>query len=207
MVGLLLLSLVAKAATVPIQWQEDLYVYTHPSSWRPDGVSVRSLGTLEATAHALHTPVYVVLIQGETLPGSGDGQRRLQQTTDQLMQDWGAQGLDLSSYSVFSVAWSQDCHLPPARRSPGTVCEYFLNTGSDHIHGPAHFLPSRDHAPITNEFRKRVATTPQDPIGGIQSVMKAVDARIWAYVDPVKVRARAEAELATSIADAQSTLD
>ena len=128
MVGLLLLSLVSRAATVPVQWQEDLHIYTHPRSWRPEGVHERSLGTLESTARELHTPVYVVLIQGEVLPGSGDGQRRLQQTTDQLMQDWGSQGLDLSRYSVFSVAWSKDCDLPPARRSPGTVCEYFLNT-------------------------------------------------------------------------------
>nr|MBO87549.1 hypothetical protein [Deltaproteobacteria bacterium] len=144
-VGLLLLSFAAHASTVPIQWQESAHIYTHPRGWRPAGMGPGDLAELESIARTLHTPVYVVLLQGETLPGSGAGQQRLQATTDQLMATWGTQGLDLSRYSVFSVAWGADCNQPPGQRAPGTVCEYFLNTGSEYIHGPAHFLPSRDH--------------------------------------------------------------
>ena len=197
----------AFAAPLPVAWESGVHIYTHPEDWRPNGVGDRQLAELETTAQAMHTPIYVVLIRGESLPGTGDGQQRLQAATDALMVDWGEQGLDLSRYSVFTVAWGADCDQPPARRAPGTVCEYFLNTGSDYIHGPAHFLPSRDHAPITNEFRSRVARSPQDPAGGIRNVIQAADQRIWPYIDPVQVRKRAEQALQASMDRARVTLD
>jgi hypothetical protein len=207
MVGLLLLSSLAHAAPLPVPWQSGVHVYTHPEGWRPKGVSDAQLATIESTAQKLHTPVYVVLIDGNDLPGTGNGQRRLQVTTDSLMSAWGEQGLDLSRYSVFTVAWGDDCDKPPSGRASGTVCEYFLNTGSEYIHGPAHFLPSRDHQPITDQFRKRVATSPQDPVRGIQAVLQAVDQRIWPHIDPVQVHKRAKAELEQSITAARSSLD
>ena len=206
MVGLLLLSLSAHAASIPVAWREGVHVYTHPEDWRPAGLSNDQLSKLETLAHDLHTPVYVVLVKGEALPGQGNGQGRLQRTTDALMTDWGSQGMDLSRYSVFSVAWGDDCTLPPSARSTGTVCEYFLNTGSEYIHGPAHFLPSRDHFPITNQFRQRVAGQPQDPAGGIRSVMVAVDERIWERIDPGRLEREAREGLVQAIRRADALL-
>jgi len=203
---LVLLTLTTLASAANLQFQADAHIHTFPESWRPAGMNTADLRTLELQAEGLHTPFYVVMVRGEELPGSGAGQPRLQRFTDQLMAQWGSEGLDMSRYSVFSVAWSEDCALAPGRRRAGSVCEYFLNTGSEFIHGPAHFLPSRDHKPFTDRFRSKVAKTPQDPAGGIRDVMTAVDDMLWSRTDPRVVGPRARKELEDQIARRRSLM-
>ncbi len=192
---LLALLTVAWAQSIPLNLQPGRFVYTWPASWRPEGVSADGLAEIERDIKGRHYPFYVVLIQGEALPGTGDGMERLQVTTDALMSRWGGQGMDLSEYSVFSVAWGEDCDKPPPDRRSGTVCKYFLNTGSTFINGPAGFLPSRDHEAYTDRFLQAVSTTPQDPKGGVLAVIDAVDDMLWERTDPAKLGARAEENL------------
>ncbi|MDG1483865.1 MAG: hypothetical protein P8R54_30015 [Myxococcota bacterium] len=188
---LLALLMTAQAKSIPLNFQDDRMVYTWPASWRPDGVSAKGIEALEEDTARRHYPFYVVLIQGEALPGSGDGMVRLQAATDALMSRWGGQGMDLSEYSVFSVAWGDDCDKPPSLRQPNTVCKFFLNTGSTFINGPAGFLPSRDHEPFTSRFLDAVSTTPQDPTGGILAVIDSVDDMLWERTDPEVLAGRA----------------
>lgn len=203
----LMLWMTASAKTIPLNFQGDRRVYTWPASWRPDGVSAKGIEALEEDIAERHYPFYVVLIQGETLPGSGDGMARLQGTTDALMSRWGGQGMDLSEYSVFSVAWGDDCDKPPSQRQPNTVCKFFLNTGSTFINGPAGFLPSRDHEPYTNHFLDAVSTTPQDPMGGILTVIDAVDDMLWERTDPELLAGRAVLNLREATAYRMALLE
>ena len=159
---LALLSLAA-AETVPLDFRANKSVYTWPAGWTPKGVSTAGLAQIQDDIAGRHYPFYVVLIQGEALPGTGDDMERLQLATDELMARWGGQGMDLSTYSVFAVAWGDDCDKPPSSRRAGTVCKYFLNTGSTFINGPADFLPSRDHEEHTQH-----SSTPSQPRPRIQ---------------------------------------
>jgi len=189
-----LLSL-ALAQTVPMKFREGKNVYNWPANWYPKGVSAQGLEEIQLDIEGRHYPFYVVLIQGEALPGSGDGMERLQVATDELMAQWGGEGMDLGEYSVFSVAGGAVYKKPPSGRRAGTVCKFFLNTGSTFINGPANFLPSRDHETFTQHFLDSVSTTPQDPKGGILRVIDAVDGMLWERTDPEKIVARAEQAL------------
>ncbi len=208
MLGLLTLG-AALAATVPVPFEDGRHVYTHPEDWRPKGISAQGLEELQERAETLRTPFYVVLIDGAALPGAGEGMVRLQEATDELMAAWGGEGtgFDLSRYTVFTVAWGADCDKPPARRAPGTVCKFFLNTGSEFIHGPAQFLPSRDHERYTRLFLNQVKTTPQDPQRGIEDVMRQVDQMLWDRTDPEKVLARAQKRLTAANNDLEQGLE
>jgi hypothetical protein len=170
-------------------------------------MSSAAVEKIEEQASLLHYPFYVVLIRGDMLPGSGsDGDLRLQDTTDELMVAWNEQGMDASRYSVFAVAWGDDCDKPPSGRSAGTICKYFLNTGSEFIHGPADFLPSRDHESFTSRFRSKVATSPQDPAGGIQDVMASVDEMLWSRTNPEELARQAKQNLQAQTDSAEQLL-
>jgi hypothetical protein len=202
---LLSLSLAqAKREDIPLAWKEGTALYRYPGNWLPKGFPPSGVQGIEAAADSLHYPFYVILIR--ELPGSGDGLTRLQDTTDSLMAKWGSQGMDLSKYSVFSVAWSDGCDRPPDARSSESVCKYFLNTGSYFINGPAAFLPSRDHPAYTKLFVDTVITTPQDPYNGILKVMNAVDTMLWDKTDPAKLLMAAEKAVTDAIALRQSLL-
>ena len=113
---------IAFAQTVPMKFREGINGYNWPSNWYPKCVSAQGLEALQSDIDGRHYPFYVLLIQGEALPGSGDDLERLQVATDELMAQWGGQGMDLGQYSVFSVAWGEDCDTPPSGGRAGTVC-------------------------------------------------------------------------------------
>jgi len=199
----------AFANSIPIEFQATQHVYTYPNDWRPAGISPSGLSEIEEAAASFPYPTYVILIRGENLPGVGDGLRRLSSVTDNLMTQWASteDAFDASTHVVFSVAWGDECHRAPYERAPGTVCQYFLNTGIEFTEGPADFLPHRDHEPHTNLFLQRVRSSPQDPKTGILDVIISVNGLLWGRTSPEALHESAQRELIAAISHREAMLN
>lgn len=211
LISCLLLAAPAVAGTTPLSPtpSADVHVYSIPAGFT---LPSTDLGKLGEGLTGKFKPINVLLVEGMasgcTVANAKDCINDIQDPAVESLQ--GVQG----DNTLITIIWGTDCDKPPKMRAQDGrgVCQVGLAM-SQAIQQGTGIVPRNDaqRKPYTDLFINSVKSRPQNPQGGILQMASTLNSVILDTMDPVVIKARAEAfeaaQKAAFLASARSNLD